>query len=808
MKKALSLILALVLVLGLSVTALAAEHKVFQSTGAITIDGKVDDWSAPVLTGNRDTTNWANNAAHNWDVYNGGNIVDGQTYDVYLTTDADYTYVALKINKVLTEPTYPVGSSANLLGATDTHDAAPYVPQFTFAIGAYDLAKYTANGGYENNTNPNSIKAMVSAWRVGLVDDGGNYTKVNKCVTSWVTGGEMADYTLTDDDYAIVYDDANDTYIYEVRVPHSATNITGETGAVALDLDFATPDKYGTGLVRYITGTLSAEIYDGWWTQSWGIHPSHVSSHLYYTNPTKECKHIVVETVNNYVDDTVAEFSGNINIDGKVSVSEWGEPVVVTSPEHNQATWGNYWRYDPGAVRAGQAAKLYMTNDKENIYLAFTMDKNHLDSTCTDAGNLWNAAHFGFSIAKYNEESTVPIIDFNNNKHEQYTAFRIGLVNGVKGQQVLTHGIDPVELPEENYAVSYDEETMTYTYEVKLPISMTNINVQETRDVAISVAAAGINYGSGANLYQITTGFNAAVSNVCPADGSCYMLHKGNALKITLNDTRKKIDTFVKDTAPAIKEAVKLDGVITDKEWGGSAVVSTTPGHCQATWGNFWEFDPSSVNPEQNAKLYVTNDADYLYIGATLDEADLDTTCKNVSELYKAAHFNFSVSGYDETNTVKRIPFEGKDYEQYTGFMMGLVNGKPASYTFTQGHAAWELPAEDYAIKYDEATRTYTYEARIPFAKMNVTTDKVAISASIGAPYTKGDGANRYNLTTGSATCGGAGNWAHLNNALVFRLLTNPNTGDAMNLFVAIGVIVVAAAGVFVAVKAKRRNHN
>lgn len=61
------------------------------------------------------------------------------------------------------------------------------------------------------------------------------------------------------------------------------------------------------------------------------------------------------------------------------------------------------------------------------------------------------------------------------------------------------------------------------------------------------------------------------------------------------------------------------------------------------------------MNREQNVKLYVTNDSKYLYIGATIDECDLDETCTNVSDLYKSAHFMFTVSGYDADHTVKVI---------------------------------------------------------------------------------------------------------------------------------------------------------
>ena len=109
-------------------------------------------------------------------------------------------------------------------------------------------------------------------------------------------------------------------------------------------------------------------------------------------------------------------------------------------------------------------------------------------------------------------------------------------------------------------------------------MNRTNINLHDGLDIALSASIAQQRVGTAfANVYQIATGYA-----FCGGPGN--MAHKdGNALRITLNDTRKNIDVFVKDTAPAISQAVTIDGRITDAEWGGGPVVSTTPGHCQAT---------------------------------------------------------------------------------------------------------------------------------------------------------------------------------------------------------------------------------
>ncbi len=141
------------------------------------------------------------------------------------------------------------------------------------------------------------------------------------------------------------------------------------------------------------------------------------------------------------------------------------------------------------------------------------IDKN----ACTDASLLWQNAHFGFDIAKYDSATTVPRIEFEGNQYEQYTGFWLGFVNGQPTATVRTQGIDAWELPAENFAIQYDEAAETITYEVKLPVSKTNIDLDETRDVALSVSAAGPFSSNlydpanpGANRYNITTGVAGA----------------------------------------------------------------------------------------------------------------------------------------------------------------------------------------------------------------------------------------------------------------------------------------------------------
>ncbi len=145
------------------------------------------------------------------------------------------------------------------------------------------------------------------------------------------------------------------------------------------------------------------------------------------------------------------------------------------------ADLGQLLGFDSDAVDPAQSAKLYITNDTDNLYLAFVLDKCALDTSCTDPGQLWKAAHFGFSVSQYSESTTVQRVEYNGQNYEQYTSFMIGLVNGTKTAVCSTQGMDAWDLPADHYAVAFDAQAGTYTYEVKLPFERTIFNSTQTR---------------------------------------------------------------------------------------------------------------------------------------------------------------------------------------------------------------------------------------------------------------------------------------------------------------------------------------
>ena len=758
MKKILSLILAAAVILSLT-AGMAAKSLQSTPSRTIGVDGSIsaDEWGEPVFSGDKETC-WAKHADYGWDFWQNTAAVAGQRFSIYFTKDENYAYIGVELT----------GAAGPDNGCAAVGDLWAHA-HMAFTLSAYDASTTVPRITYQGETYE-----QYGYWMVGLLNG------TAKAMESKSQG--MDTYSLQDSEYAVSYSAAAGKYAYEVAVPWSATNIDPEThSAVVLSVDLA--DAYTTTSGnRYLISPAAQQAGNYLGPNNF----RHAAS-----DP------LVISLVDTKVGNTAAPVPSEITLDGTVTDAEWGEPMIVTSPEHCQQTWGNYWEFDPAAAAAGQSAKLYVTNDANNIYLAFVLDKCALDTSCTDPGQLWKAAHFGFSVSQYSESTTVQRVEYNGQNYEQYTSFMIGLVNGTKTAVCSTQGMDAWDLPADHYAVAFDAQAGTYTYEVKLPFERTNIQFNTNKDIAVSVSA-GQHYtgGAGANRYNLTTGF--AFSG-----GPDNFQHLHNAFKVTLGSTPKVVNPYVRSVAPPRENVIILDGYISDTEWGEPVVV-TAPEHCQQTWGNYWEFDPAAVSPTQTVKLYLTSDHEYLYVGAVIDECNYDGTCTDKTMLYKAAHFNFSVSDYNESTTVERIFYQGQTYEQYTGFMLGLVNGQKDSYAFTQGIDMWELPGANYEIRYDSSAKTYTYEVKLPMVQTNILSDQIALSASVGSHYTGAESANRFNLTTGAAICGGPGNWAHLNNALVFELSPNPPTGDAP-LAAAVIAALCSAAGAAALMAARRR---
>ncbi len=225
---------------------------------------------------------------------------------------------------------------------------------------------------------------------------------------------------------------------------------------------------------------------------------------------------------------------------------------------------------------------------------------------------------------------------------------------------------------------------------------------------------------------------------------------------------------------------VVIDGVASAQEWGEPLYNHVTLTQAQAVDSvlNARWFDPSQ-DADAAFDLYVTNDEENVYIGCVVYGVDREIS---VAEPELGLHFAFTLSEYQENTGVRHVMQKGEEYESYTGYRLyQTADGQAQAQTISQAVKVQDLrEGRDFAVVYDEAARTMTYEAAVALENTNLSLAKsstMAFSAVIGLEHYnnrvtgKTDGSNRFLVGAGASACGGAKNWAHKNECLSIGLV-------------------------------------
>lgn len=664
----------------------------------ITVDGHISqtEWGAPVAVLAPTSANFFNqDKEHN---------TPDQRAKVYLSNDDKYIYVGATLNR-------------SDKGINFTGTSAWKYPLFWFTLSEWD-----------DNTTVKRVNGteQYTSYRF-------NFAEPSVCTTmSQNIAGNIA---LSDEDWKVVYDASTRTYTYEARIPLSATNIR-----YTESLDVAFSAQVGTSLFaadkendRYNLGLAPAN------------YPAQEHRHEGENRAIKiklNDRSWLAE--GNYVKDTVSEKQGDIVIDANVTTGEWGEPIIVTGPDFAKGYWSpdGYWSKEP--VDPSQLAKVYMTNDTDYLYIATTLD--HAEFCVNENASNESLPQITVTLSRYNPYTTVTRV----NGKEQFSSYRIGWNTGGEIKATVSaNQLGSFTLSDSDWAVRYDAVAKTYTYELRVPLSTTNINIYETSQIAASIQIGDSSYGAdGNNCYNIG---GAGAANRHQADTAGNYPHLGQAMKLNLRQ-----QYYVADRASDSKGALVMDGKISASEWGKPIIV-TNPEHTESTWGSFETNEPSCVDQSQTARVWLTSDEHYLYVGATLDKSVAEKKTKNndgtVLTNLMRSHFMFDIGRYVEDTTVPRSTYKGQKYENYTGYILWLDNnGNPRVTCRSLGMDKWTPDKSSFAVAYDDATGTYTYEIRIPYQWTQIQPygSDVVFCGSLGTTY-MGEGArsNRYHFETG-----------------------------------------------------------
>lgn len=208
-------------------------------------------------------------------------------------------------------------------------------------------------------------------------------------------------------------------------------------------------------------------------------------------------------------------YTDDIAIDGVMADGEWGEPVYTTTPKAVLKNQNYAWDYKSvNGMPTNQRVEIYITNNNDALYVACKLIGANYDAGAEDAKAVEDHAHFGFTIAPYKQGTVVPRILYNSKYYEHFAHYVFATVDGEPWSNCYTQGQSVSPLEDENFAMSYNTSSFTYTYECRIPFAYTNVDIGKSLDVVMSFDIGDANGEKGANRYMISKAAEQAYGNM------------------------------------------------------------------------------------------------------------------------------------------------------------------------------------------------------------------------------------------------------------------------------------------------------
>lgn len=235
----------------------------------------------------------------------------------------------------------------------------------------------------------------------------------------------------------------------------------------------------------------------------------------------------------------------------------------------------------------------------------------------------------------------------------------------------------------------------------------------------------------------------------------CLLLLLSLALPVAAEEKEYKGVMEVLQVNQKSTKGIVIDGVMQDGEWG-KPVYTTTPREVIKNRNYNWDYyEYSKIPDNQRVEIYVTNDGNYIYVACKLIGADYDAggDSKARTDVQKHAHFGFTIAYYVDDTVIPIKPYQNKDYEHYTHYVMSTVEGEKWSASYSLGMTVVKLEDDQYNFTYNHATRTYTYEVKVPVANTELNWDTrtdAVMSFDVGDAMQGETSGNRYIISKGA----------------------------------------------------------
>ena len=414
-----------------------------------------------------------------------------QRAKVYMTYDDTYLYVAATLSNARwsTNAKMLNNQSAMFSLTLSRYDETANVLQ-DGTNDKYFIGRFSYN--YSNDTIDNALDVWSKT-----------YTGTSSEFTNVAAKGKFQD----------------NTYTYEVRIPWTQipgmTAVDARNGALLATTIRINDGNLGTDASHeggcYLFGGDAVKTYGE-------------------VNPHSDGVLALKAFEKGYVKDAVSELIATPEMDGTVTVDEWGQPIIVTNADHCKQEWKGYWKNDAAHVLENQTVKVYSTNDDEYIYFAVTIDEADL---CTLDGKMYEKAHVFLTIGRYDQKTDMERIQSQNKTYERCIVYRLGFDGSVPKATATGIKVDRVSIGADDWAIRYDAQTRTYTYELRVPFTMTTLRYGNDNKMNVSIAVADARHSmdKAANVYNIGGTGASYVSTA--ADN---FAHTDQSMMLKLND--------------------------------------------------------------------------------------------------------------------------------------------------------------------------------------------------------------------------------------------------------------------------------
>ena len=559
-KKIVALLLALSLMLGLPFAASAATtadgryYVPITADGTpadgITIDGSISEaeWGEPMAHYTPDDmrqhyqkgTPLTDEGVKWWYGWDYQNNVDGRkenhSLDVYVRRNSDAVYIGIRMNGAVLDSSFTANTDANTNRTTLSS---------SHAHASITLSDFNDKTLCDYFTYNNQVHEEFVHYTMGL-------SKGTDKVIAPMGKGSSDKLSIADNDYAVTYDAENSAYIYELCVRYNTTGgYVSANKDLVLSLEVADAPNAEGQLNRFV---VSYAAY------RYGVTAKSSTANMQYFPQTAPLR--VTFSEDRYVKNTFNAVTTAPTMDGVVSEAEWGNPTIITSPEHAKATWDQgYWQSESAYYDTDQRVKVWYANDRDYLYVALTVDNESRAE-----GDAWT--HESNDKKGFYPQMTVMLAQAGT-EHDlvwgpyQGVMYEIFCTWNIKFDTNGTPYITPVGQcfakpapTDADWAAKYDADADTMTYELRVPYSQTNIQPTSNMNVVSDIYLSTNNHGTGNNLNnnRYNIGGPGISKYPTPADGKYPF--EGRCLKMTISDVRTVTEKFIDDLAAADENTV------------------------------------------------------------------------------------------------------------------------------------------------------------------------------------------------------------------------------------------------------------